>query len=101
MQTGDDLIDLGDFSANGIVGGTTGKNAQQQNLGFGKALLQSKHNGTDAFGNLGCRVRARLVRADHQHHRARLYARAFAVLESIKHALGGVASIPKFAAFQP
>ena len=57
----------------------------------GKALLELQHHGPDALGDLCRVVGSRVVGADHQHHGPRAETLTLPVLQTIEHALRGIA----------
>src|SRR5207248_2826995 len=64
---------------------------EQQDLGVRKVMLHLEYDSAYAFGDLRRRVRAHIIRTDHEHDRFWLKALPFAIMQSPEHSLRCVA----------
>ncbi len=91
VEFGDDFVDLGDFDAAGVGGGSAGEDGEEEDFGVGEVFAVFEDDGADAFGDFGAGVGAGVVGADHEHDGFGLEALTFTVFETPEDALGGVA----------
>src|SRR5262245_40973031 len=68
MELRDFLVDLGDGRSCGIIGGSAGKDPQEQDVGLRKTLPKLQRDCSDSFRDFLTRVSADVVGANHQHH---------------------------------